>query len=450
MQLWDKFLTDLEKDFGKETIDKWLRSLTVLRFDAANLHLKAHDSFQANWFEEHIREKAAVCLVNTNGKPIKIKIDIEQAKVDPLQETSSVAPLQFILDPLDPYHTFENYILFDKNFLAFQIFSELVGFDLTNHVYNEEEALIGNYNPIFLYGQQGCGKTHLLMATALAMQKQKIEVLYVKAETFTEHMIKAMRIGQMALFRQTYRNADVLIVDNIDHFSNKTATQEEFFHTFNHYHTAGKQIILSSRYSPKKLEKIEARLVSRFEWGICLDLEELPFDKLNLFFLKKVKQYDLCLAKDLKEYLLASFTKPSHMAQALEILAYKAQLSANYRKDLVMHLEEGRNIVASLFESTTSRKLSPEGILETVSEIFDLDKEDILGKSQTKEIVFPRQLTMYLLRNKLKMPYLKIGKLFSKDHSTVISSVKHITQGVKNKESKIITRLEHFEKKLVG
>jgi chromosomal replication initiator protein len=450
MQLWDNFLTELEKDFGKETIDKWLRSLVVTRFDAANLHLKAHDSFQANWFEEHIKERAALSLINSNGKPIKVKIDIDQNKVDPLQETSSVAPLQFILDPLDAYNTFENYILFEKNFLAFQIFSELVGFDPANHVYNEDEAVIGTYNPIFLYGQQGCGKTHLLMATALAMQKQKIEVLYVKAETFTEHMIKAMRIGQMALFRQTYRNADVLLVDNIDHFSNKTATQEEFFHTFNHYHTAGKQIILSSRFSPKKLEKIEPRLVSRFEWGICLDLEELPFEKLNLFFLKKIKQYDLCLTKDLKEYLLSSFTKPTHMAKALEMLAYKATLSSTYKKEHVMHLEEGRQIVASLSEATNNTKLSPEGILETISEIFDLDKEEILGKSQTKEIVFPRQLSMYLLRNKLKMPYLKIGKLFSKDHSTVISSVKHITQGVKNKESRILTRLENFEKKLAG
>jgi chromosomal replication initiator protein len=450
MQLWDNFLVDLEKDFGKETIDKWLRTLKVMRFDAANLHLKAHDSFQANWFEEHIKEKAASSLRNTSGKPIKIKIDVDQTKVDPLQETSSIAPLQFSLDSLDPHLTFENYILFEKNFLAFQIFSELVGFDPANYIYNEEEAVIGNYNPIFLHGPQGCGKTHLLMATALAMQKQKIQVLYVKAETFTEHMIKAMRIGQMALFRQTYRNSDVLIVDNIDHFSNKTATQEEFFHTFNHYHTAGKQIILSSRYSPKKLEKIEARLVSRFEWGISLDLEELPYDKLSLFFLKKIKQHDLCLTKDLKEYLLSSFTKPSHMAKALEILAYKATMSSSYKKDLVMHLDEGRKIVASFFESTSNTKLSPEGILETVSEIFDLDKEEILGKSQTKEVVFPRQLTMYLLRNKLKMPYLKIGKIFCKDHSTVISSVKHITLGIKNKESKILSRLENFEKKMVG
>lgn len=449
MQLWDNFLTELEKDFGKETIDKWLRTLVITRFDAANLQLKAQDSFQANWFEEHIREKAAIAVVNSNGKPIKIKIDVDRNKVDPLQETSSIAPLQFSLDPLDSYNTFENYILFEKNFLTFQIFSELVGFDPVNYVYNEDAASLGSYNPIYLHGEDGSGKTHLLMATALAMQKQKIEVLYVKAETFTEHMIKAMRIGQMALFRQTYRNADILIVDNIDHFSNKTATQEEFFHTFNHYHTAGKQIILASKYSPRKLEKIEQRLVSRFEWGICLGVEELPYEKLNLFFLKKIKQYDLCLAKDLKDYLLSSFTKPSNMAKALEMLCFKATLSASYKKDLVMHLDEGRTILSSLLETTTNTKLSPEGILDTVSDIFDLNKADILGKSQTKDIVFPRQLAMYLLRNKLKMPYLKIGKLFSRDHSTVISSVKQITQGIKNKESRIVTKIENFEKRMI-
>ena len=138
------------------------------------------------------------------------------------------------------------------------------------------------------------------------------------------------------------------------------------------------------------------------------------------------------------------------MAKALEMLCFKATLSASYKKDLVMHVDEGRSILSSLLEATTNTKLSPEGILDTVSDLFDLNKEDILGKSQTKDVVFPRQLTMYLLRNKLKMPYLKIGKLFSRDHSTVISSVKQITQGIKNKESRIVAKIENFEKRMIG
>lgn len=448
MQIWDHFLDELEKDFGKETVTKWLRSLEVLRFDAANLHLRANDSFQALWFEEHIRQRAQTELCTASGKPIKIKLDIvEQKKSEQLSQTSHLATMQFALDPIDPLQTFENFILTQENFLSFQILSELVGYDASSQIYDSDVAQIGLYNPIFLYGESGCGKTHLLSSVTLAMQKQQIQVLYVKAETFTEHMIKAMRMGQMAPFRATYRNSDVFIIDNIEHFANKTATQEEFFHTFNHYHTAGKQIILASQLSPKKLEKIEPRLISRFEWGILLSMQSLPQEKLSLFLLKKIGQLNLFLTKELKEYLTHAFTKPAKLAKALELLSYKAHLDKEDKKTPILQLEEAKTMLQALTHQSQS-EISQESILEAVCETFELEQEEVLGKAQTKDVVLPRQLAMYMLRHKLKMPYLKIGKVFSRDHSTVISSVKLMTQKIKTKDSALISKLDVLEKKL--
>ncbi len=449
MQLWENFLNSLENEIGKEIVDKWLRPFKIVHFDALSLVLKAQDSFQALWFEEHIRAKARDYLKNSKEKPLKIKIEVEENKEELPSSSNVAATLECNYDPLNPSYTFENFILWEKNFLTFQIFSELVGFDFSTYNYDPDNSQQGIYNPIYLHGEIGSGKTHLLHATTLAMQKQNIHVLYVKAETFTEHMIKAMRIGQMQKFRDTYRNSDVFIVDNIEHFANKTATQEEFFHTFNHYHTSGKQVILASKLAPKKLEKIEPRLVSRFEWGIVVSLEELIQDKLPLFLLKKMDLYQLALSKELKDYLLSTFKKPSLLEKALETLSFKSDLENRSSFGRVFHLDEGRAIVHKLKEDFNQKSLSCDGIIEAVLDTFDVNREEILGKSQTKEAVLPRQLAMYLLRNKLKMPYVKIGKVFARDHSTVISSVRLIAKGIKNKENKILQRLDHLEKKLV-
>lgn len=447
MQMWERFLETLDKDFGKQTIDKWLRSLKILRFDAHNLHFEAADSFQALWFEEHIRHRALKFLKANNDKPIKIHLQIKPSIVNTPSIAHAIPPtLQFTLDPLDTILSYENFLLSKDNQLTFQIFSELVGFDLSTMDFHPSNISECHYNPIFLYGEEGSGKTHLLCATALAMQKQRKNVLYVKAETFTEHMIKAIRQGQMAAFRKAYRLSDILIVDNIEHFSNKNATQEEFFHTFNTYHMAGKQLILASNVPPKKLERIEPRLISRFEWGITLAITKLSKEKLPLFLLKKLKLLNLSLAREVSEYLLSMFQDPKSLAQALEILSYKGHLDRNSPTTINV----AKKILEPLLERVSDERLSPDKILHAISEIFDMNAEEILGKGQTKDIVFPRQLAMYVLRSKLQMPYLKIGRFFSKDHSTVISSIKHITNGIKNKEAKVLNSLEHLEKKIAS
>lgn len=447
MQMWERFLETLDKDFGKHTIDKWMRSLKLVRFDACNLYFEAQDSFQALWFEEHIKQRALKYLKTNNDKPIKVHLAVKKSITKP-SSTLIAAPtsFEFALDPLDDILSYENFILSKDNQMTFQIFSELVGFDPSTRTFHPSKNIDCHYNPIFLYGEEGCGKTHLLCATALAMQTQHRQVLYVKAETFTEHMIKAMRQSHMADFRKAYRLSDVLIIDNVEHFSNKNATQEEFFHTFNTYHMSGKQLILASNLHPKKLQRIEPRLISRFEWGITLTMSKLPKETMSLFLLKRIKLLNLSLSREISEYLLSMFQEPKSLSLAIETLSYKQHLD----KTPHTSLDTVKHILESLIETTSDKKLSSDKILHVISEIFDMTLEEILGKGQTKDIVFPRQLAMYVLRNKLNMPYLKIGRVFSKDHSTVISSIKQIINGIKNKEPRILNSLEHLERKIAS
>ena len=385
---------------------------------------------------------------NGHDKPIKIHLATKNNLQKPLPTPPPSLPLQFTPDPLDKILSFEHFIVLRDNVMTFQIFSNLVGFNPSTLTYNVSNTSLERYNPIFLYGEEGSGKTHLLSAVALAMQKQNISVLYVKAETFTDHMIKAIRQGQMALFRNTYRQADVLLVDNIEHFANKHATQEEFFHTFNTYHMAGKQLILTSRLPPKKLERIEPRLISRFEWGIPLPLFKLPKDQLPLLLLKKLKLLNLSLPREVSEYLLAMFDTPKLLSQALDMLSYKSHLNLDPDRQSTITLDSVKTIIHALVEEASGKKLSPDKILQAVSEMFDVKKEELLEKGQSKDIVFPRQLAMYAMRHQLQMPYLKIGRVFSKDHSTVMSSIKQITQGIKNKEPRIVNNLDDLERKL--
>jgi chromosomal replication initiator protein len=389
MESWQKFLTQLEEELGSTAVKQWVPKL--LRFDAANLYLAEPDSFQRAYFEEHIRPRLKG-LLNNNGRPIKVHFD-EKLKT-PIKKEEEI---DFAIkgNPLDPEMTFENFVPQEQNLVVYKLLTELPPF-----------------NPIYIYGPQGSGKTHLLMATANRALSQGKKVFFVKAETFTEHVVQAIRLGQMQTFRQVYRDIDMLIIDDIDIFSKKLATQEEFFHTFNTLHTSGRLVLLSANVAPTSLNEVEERLISRFEWGISLDIGKI--DPL-LILEKKAALWQIKTDKVLFSYLLEHF--PSNPLLAFQALVLRAKgapltplLAQTLLKDMLAKEKEGA--------------LTPEEIIKTVASHYGVRSEDLLGKSQMREFVLPRQVAMYYCREKLKLAYQKIGALFGKDHSTVMSSIK--------------------------
>ena len=433
MKTWDDFLIFLDGKFGKSTIDKWVRPLKITKFDACNLYLEAKDSFLTAWYAEHIAPLAKRNLLDNNGEPIKVTLssnDTLPHTEEEIQKPIFSLDLKFESDPLIAHARLDQYVMTEKSKASFVIFCKLLGLDpetgKTGVFFPEK------FNPLYVYGPSGIGKTHLLMSAAAFLRNQGLEVFYVHAETFTDHVVHAIRNGQMQLFRKTYRKLDVLIIDDVEVFGRKTATQEELFHTFNTLHTAGKQIILSASVNPRLLEYIEDRLVSRFEWGLTLPFEkEASTDMLLELIDRRSAFYHIRLKRSIIDYLVKHFTTPASICKALEYIA------SNSNPSQLVELHHIEPILLRLIDLNQKNNLSADKILISVAEVFGIKKEDILSKSQSRETSLPRQIAMFLLRKELKLPYMKIGDIFHRDHSTVMTSIKQVTKSVQEGDADI-------------
>lgn len=416
MKAWEQFLLKLEGEWGQEVVDQWLRPLKVLRFDAGNLYLRADTPVTVAWFEEHITprlKRREFC--NENHRPIKVHLQgAEGPRSSPLPTPLKLA---FSSDPIDSSYSLENFLVFPGNEVVFHLLQEVAA----KHV--------SAFNPIFLYGPAGSGKTHLLMGLASLLKKR---FLFVSAATFTEHVVHAIRSQHMQSFRKIYRDIDLLLIDNVDQFAKRTATQEEFFHTFNTLHTMGKQIVLTSSKPPSKLEEIEPRLISRFEWGISVPLEK--GDPASILK-QKALEWKFPLNEEWSHFFLEKFpSQPLIALQALlvrtsDLTSLSTQVAEKRLQDLLIKEKE--------------RSLTPEKIVKALSSHYGIKPEDIVGKSQAREAALPRQIGMFICRKELQMPFAAIGEWFGKrDHSTVMSSVKQVEKSVEEKNGEILEAIE--------
>ena len=468
MYAWDEFLTEQEKEFGKETVDRWLRPLTLTRFDACNLYLEAQDTFQLAWFEEHIRPKLKN-FANNNNSPISVSLTLNGPKDTPKEKAAKVkARKQFEtpsfslgFEELDPSHTFDEFIISHENLIVYKLLEEMTLTlskrkleQLASGMPNSSFSLSKDaVNPIFLYGPEGTGKTHLLMACAQKLKSLGYHVIYARAELFTEHVVRAIRAAEMAKVRELYRKVDILIIDDVHELAKKAATQEEFFHTFNTLHTAGKQIILSANIAPQSLKQIEPRLVSRFEWGISLPLYPLEKKEVIQLLEKRAKFFNFPLNARIGEFLAESF--PSNLQRAMRAMqALMLRTHLNHKNSHIekaappITLATARNMIADLIEDEKSRKLTPEKIIQAVAEFYGVRTDDVIGKSQSRESTGPRQLSMYVCRHLLKLPYMKIGDLFSRDHSTVMSACRQVEKSLKCENADLRHALASIEQTL--
>ena len=450
MKAWESFIQAQENEIGSETVNKWLKTLKVLRFDACNLYLEAKDAFQLMWFEEHIRQKVVKTLFNANQRKIKVHLSVAnlppKAKGRALKPSKEAAVKQnaftLTFDELDPNCTFKNFVVSQKNVLTHKVFSQLI----------DIEPVSNQLNPVYVYGPTGCGKTHLLMAVADTLRQQGKHVVFSRAQTFADHVVSAIRAGEMSTFRQAYRNSDALIIDDVHVFSRKGATQEEFFHTFNSLQGAGKQIILAANCSPGELQLIEPRLVSRFEWGIVLSLEASTREDAEKIISMKSKSMDFPLHPKLIEFLLETFVSTKSLNQALEALILRSHLNPSSGKQSSTNLTvlQAKHLLSDLILEEERSALTPQRIVQYLAEFFGIRIEDIFGKAQTRDCVLPRQIAMHLCRSLLKMPYVKIGDLFGRDHSTVMSSVKLIQKGIDADDDEIAAPFRAITRKIKG
>lgn len=437
MQAWTDFLTIQETELGAETYNQWLKPIKLSRFDACNLYLEAYDPFQALWFEEHILPKLNRHLASGHNRRVKVHLQVKRqlsAEGSPLVAKDKAAkkpqlPFRITFDELDPNCQLHSFVTADSNLFAYRLLCKVAGYDPEHNTWHPPFDETVAFNPIYIHGPAGSGKTHLLKAVALALKQHKLKVLYVRSETFTEHVITAIRAGEMQTFRGAYRTSDVLILDDVQVFSRKGATQEELFHTFNTLHEAGKQIILSANCAPHELDAIEPRLVSRFEWGIVAPIDHLPQDKLIALLQTRAKALHFPLSPTLATFLLENFKSHTHtLCRALETLVMRFHLEGVAVPPEEIPLDQVRGYLKELLEHEKVALLTPDKIVKAVAEFYGLRTDDLLGKAQNRECSLARQVAMFLTRERLQMPYKQIGYLFARDHSTVMSGIRQVQE----------------------
>ncbi len=440
MQAWEQFLKKQEELLGADAVTRWLRPLNVVHFDSGNLYLEAKDSFQVLWFEEHIRPLLKRHLLNNNFRPIKVHLTVgDTSSQKPKKEKNkSLPPHQFTFDPLDASMTLENFIVGEDNAIVAHLLKEL----------GEEKSKLGVFNPIYLWGSEGCGKTHLLIALTKIFQSQGLKALYARTETFTEHVVSAIRSSEMQAFRRAYRNVDVLLIDDVHVLARKDATQEEFFHTFNTLHTSGRQMIFSSKCASAQLQQIEPRLVSRFEWGINIHFKKLKAGELKQMILKRCDALNFPLSDEVIAFLAEVFASSKSINRGLEALVLRSHLqedARHKRNTQSIDRKMAEKMLADLIAQEQKNALSPERIIAAVSSIYGVRSEDLLGKSQSQDCSIPRQVAMYLCRRELKLPFQGIGQIFHRDHSTVMTSIKHVEKKLESSDAELQSSLNEIK-----
>ena len=336
------------------------------------------------------------------------------------------APINYVATNLNPKYTFSTFVVGNSNRFAHAAALAVA------------EAPAASYNPLFLYGGVGLGKTHLMHAIGNEILKnnKNSKILYVTSENFTNQLINAIKDNNSDQFRNKYRNIDVLLIDDIQFIAGKERIQEEFFHTFNTLYESGKQIILSSDKPPKDIQLLEDRLKSRFEWGIIADISN-PDYETRLAILRKKAQLDNIIIDD--EILSTIATRIDSNIRELEGTLNKIIATASLTQNNQITMELAEKAINDIV-SQQEKVISAQFIQETVGKYFNINPKDLKGSKRSNDITFPRQIAMYLCRNVANMSLPQIGKDFGKrDHTTVMHACNKIEQEIKtNSNTKLI------------
>ena len=302
------------------------------------------------------------------------------------------------------------------------------------------------YNPLFLYGNSGLGKTHLLYAIGNEIKKNSPEktICYIKGDDFTNELIESLRMARMSEFRKKYRQADILLVDDVQFIGGKESTQEEFFHTFNALHTAGKQIILSSDKPPKEMETLDERFRSRFEWGLIADIQPPDYETRMAILKKNIENYDQDIDEEILKYIATNIKSNIRELEG----ALRKVIASSRLNNTELSLSLAEDALKDIIYPEAPKEITPELIMNIVAEHFNISASDIASSKRNSEIVMPRQIYMYLCRELIDIPYKSIGKTIgNKDHTTVMHGVDKIKKEMEGSEE-LRNKIDIIKKKI--
>jgi len=432
MSIWEDFLYEVSKHASASAFDVWIKTLEFVCIDNGKLVLATNSDGSKNILDRNYKKILLTSirhfLQNIQDVEIVIEDSEDYLNYKSPKEVITIDNVTNIEDNNDsiinPKYTFDTFVVGGCN-------------QYTVAAANAVATNPGkNYNPLFIYGGVGLGKTHLLHAIANKIKENtpNKNVIYATIEKFTNDLIEAIQTKKNYDFRTKYRNADVLIIDDIQFISNKTGTQEEFFHTFNELIQKGKQIIISSDKPPKSISLLEERLRSRFEWGLITDIG-FPDVETRIAILKKkcqIEKYNV--NNDVLEFIAESVKTN---IREMEGLLTRAVFYAPLVGSSVVTMDTAREALKNYLK-VDEVEVKTENILDIVCKYYNVNKNELKAKKRTKEIANARQVCMYLISEYISLPLSSIGAIFGKDHATVIYAKSKVEQDMKkNKKFEI-------------
>jgi chromosomal replication initiator protein len=424
-EVWQQVLSVIQTKLSKPSFDTWFKA-TKASFLSDNIVIvTAPTTFAVEWLETRYTRLVSSTFSDYIGRAVDVKFSIEEAR--PVELTEPFPQIQTIRQPaheepmmhmLNPKYTFDTFVIGAANRFAHAASLAVA------------ELPAKSYNPFFMYGGVGLGKTHLMHAIGhyILEHNPHMKVLYLSSEKFTNEFINAIRDNRGESFRNKYRNIDVLLIDDIQFLAGKEGTQEEFFHTFNALHEEHKQIVISSDRPPKDIPTLEERLRSRFEWGLITDIQPPDLETRIAILRKKAKAENLDIPNEAMMYIANMIDSNIRELEGalIRIVAY----SSLTNQDITAHL--AAEALKDILPSGRNRLITMQDIQQRVGEYYGLKLEDFKARKRTKAVAYPRQIAMYLSRELTDYSLPKIGDAFGgRDHTTVIHAHEKISKLLK-------------------
>jgi chromosomal replication initiator protein len=429
-EIWTKVLSSIQSTINKQSYDMWLRDTKPVSLldntfrikvadDVAQRHISDHYSSLISSIIKEVTGKNLLCeFINSNGH------DTSPALNNPGQQTERTiieSSSDFYTQRLNPRYIFDNFVVGPNNQLAHAA------------AISVSQAPAKQYNPLFIYGGTGLGKTHLMHAIGhnILNLRPYLKVLYISSEEFVNEFINCIKTNTMPSFKIKYRDVDVLLIDDIQFIEKKEQTQEEFFHTFNALHMNKKQIIISSDRPPKDLTTLEDRLRSRFEWGLITDIQAPNLETREAILRKKAELENMQIPDEVLNYIARRIKSNIRALESALIRLNAVVLIENEP----INISHAKAHLKDLYDEDTVRKISINDIMTRVSEKYGVSIDDLVSKSRHSKIVQPRFVSMYLARKLTDLTTIDIGKEFGdRDHSTVLNAMNNVEKMIKDNE----------------
>jgi len=453
--LWKDVLAELQHSLAPDIYDNWFASVQTVIDETGTLEMRAPSEFARIWLEENYLDLIRESAVRLAGEEVMVRVtarDQERdqellldsvtrvderaatARRDAGRERSGTLPRPTFLNPRN---TFENFIVGPSNQLAHAAATAVAA------------APGSAYNPLFVYGDTGLGKTHLMHAIAHTLQSANppAKVVYLSCEKFTNNFLRAIRENTLDAFRRLYRKVDVLLIDDIQFLEGKERTQEEFFHTFNELFESQRQLCLSADRPASEIAKLESRLISRFQWGMVTDIQPPDLETRTAILRKKAQAMGFeALPAEVLEFLASRITRN---VRRLEGALIKVGTFSRLIHETVT-LRRAEELVRDILHEEVQHQITIERIQRKVSEMYDLRMSDMLSRRRPSHIAFPRQIAMYLSRLLTHHPLKEIGEAFGgRDHGTVIHAVKTV-ENMMEQDQKVRSSVDYLVRQLRG